>query len=316
MMIDNKQINEYLDYPSLVDALEEGFRSDIIVPLRHHHNFANPRVGVDSTLLLMPAWKVGEMLGIKLIIVSPENQQFDLPSIQGTYLLFNAINGQLLLQIDAKVLTSRRTAAASALASRFLSRPDTSSMLLLGTGNLAVPLIEAHTSVRPINRVWVWGRRLERAQAIASQFENSNITVEPVESYDSIIKEVDLISTATLSSSPLIFGHQITAGHHIDLVGSFKPEMREADDEVLRQAAIYVDTLEGAPKECGDILQPLTNGTISLGDIRGDLFGLSQGKVLLRQNESEITYFKSVGHALEDLVAARLLYERLNNSAD
>ncbi len=301
--VDKDTIEKVLDYPSLTDALREGFKSDITAPVRHHHDIGNPKEGVDSTLLIMPAWEESEVLGIKLVTVSPNNAKYNLPSINGLYLLFDAHKGDVLAVMDAKALTTRRTAAASALASSYLSRKDASSMLMVGTGNLSCELILAHASVRPITRVFVWGRNLSKAEKIADQL-HAGFTIEAVENIDDVVSDVDIISCATLSHEPLISGRQLRDGQHIDLVGSFKPDMREADNEARHRADIYIDT-PVALKESGDLIG------IDAEDVCADLYQLAKGDHGGRSDDRQITLFKSVGHALEDLVAAKLVKERL-----
>ena len=146
--------------------------------MRHHHDFANPEVNVDSTLLLMPAWNPSKNAGVKIVTVSPENGQFDLPSIQGTYIYFDAIKGSIKAILEAKSLTVKRTASASALASSYLSRKDASSLLMIGTGALSINLIKAHAAVRPIKEVFIWGRNLKKATALAKELENESYKKE------------------------------------------------------------------------------------------------------------------------------------------
>ncbi len=311
LQITNDQLQSILQYEDLIPALKEAFCSDITTPLRHHHNYKNPKEGIDSTLLFMPSWEAGKYLGIKIVTVSPNNSKYKIPSIQGQYLLFDAHKGNPLALMDAKLLTNLRTAAASALASRFLSRKNSKSLLMIGTGALAPFLIKAHASVRPIEKVYIWGRSVEKAQAVATQLPVHQFSVHAIENIESILPKVDIISAATMSQKPLVFGKYLQKGQHIDLVGSYQPNMREADDETIQKASIYVDTFEGATKETGDIVIPLQKGIIQEKDIRADLFDLCKKDKFVRQSDSEITLFKSVGHALEDLAAAKLVYEKL-----
>jgi ornithine cyclodeaminase len=312
LQLSELQVNEGLNYAELIEALRIAFQEEYTVPIRHHHDFENPNTKKDSTLLLMPAWQAGKYLGIKNVIVSPDNQKLGLPAIHGVYLLFDATTGQALLQCDARTLTKKRTAAASALAASFLARPDTSSMLMIGTGALAPELIQAHASVRPIREVWLWGRRFEQAKLLAATLNQQlDVKIRATKNISDVISEVDLISTATLSPQPLVQGARLSPGQHIDLVGSYKPDMREADDLVIHKAQVYVDTLEGATKETGDIVIPIKRKVLSKNDIQGDLFSLCQNQARGRQKPNDITLFKSVGHALEDLAAAQLLYQHL-----
>lgn len=308
--IEDQQLEKLLAFDALVPSLQQAFCDDITTPLRHHHNFDNPEEGIQSTLLLMPAWKAGDYLGIKIVLVSPNNSRYQLPTIQGQYLLFDAHKGRQLAMMDAKILTNRRTAAASALASSFLSRPDSQSLLMIGTGSLAPHLIEAHASVRPITRVWIWGRDLAKAQQLVKDLDHLDLQIEAISDQKEKLSEADIISCATLSPDPLVFGQYLRPGQHIDLVGSYLPTTREADDEAISKAAVYADNLEGAPKESGDLAIPLQKGIIKISDIRGDLFGLCKEKISGRRRAEEVTLFKSVGHALEDLAAAIMAYHK------
>ncbi len=312
IQITSQQLEALLSFERLVPALEKAFTEEITAPRRHHHNFPNPEEKIDSTLLLMPAWKAGVYLGIKIVIVSPNNQKFQLPTIQGQYMLFDAHKGTQLAQMDAKVLTVRRTAAASALASQYLSRPDSKSLLLIGTGALAPQLIRAHASVRPIEQVWIWGRNFKKAEALAQSMHNEKWKVVAVEDQKPLLSQADIVSCATMSPAPLVFGSYLKPGQHIDLVGSYLPHTRESDDLAIAMARVYADNLEAAPHESGDLAIPIKKGLLKMKDIQGDLFGLCRNEVGGRKTVEEITLFKSVGHALEDLAAAVLAYNALS----
>ncbi len=305
---DADQLRQLLDIPSTIEALTEGFRSDWNIPDRHHHDFENPQATSSSTLLLMPAWEAGRYLGLKTIIVAPENSRYQLPAIQGVYTLFDADRGIPLAQMDARCLTNLRTAAASALAASYLARPDTESLLMIGTGSLAPFLIAAHSAVRPIKKVFLWGRSFEKAKTLAGSIEN-NHNIIPIQNLSVAIEQADLISCATLSPTPLVHGKKLRPGQHLDLVGAYRPHMREADNEVIQRAKLFVDT-RGGLKESGDLAIPLAEGLIKEEDIQADLFDLCRGKHTGRTERDSITFFKSVGHALEDLAAAKLAYER------
>ena len=309
--ISNEQLKEALRFYKLIPALQSAFCENITVPLRHHHQFDNPKENTASTLLLMPAWKSSDYLGVKIVTVAPNNVKYNLPSIHGLYLLFDAHKGLPIAQMDAKLLTSLRTAAASALASFYLSKKNSHSLLMVGTGSLAPWLIKAHAFIRPIDTVYVWGRNFEKAKALVANLDLPHIDIQAVKNIASKIAKADIISCATLSNQSLIEGKWLQPGQHLDLVGSFKPDMREVDDTTIQRSNIYVDTLEGATKESGDILLPLKSGVLSLEDIQADLFDMCQNDIFCRKDNSDITLFKSVGHALEDLAAARLVFESI-----
>ncbi len=304
------EVHRTLDFAALIEALAAMFKAGCEVPLRHHHAIAVPGAP-DATLLLMPAWQTGAALGIKIVSVFPGNAAKQMPAVLGQYLLLDPTSGAPKAMIDGTALTLRRTAAASALASRFLSRPDAAHLLMVGTGALAPHLVAAHCTVRPIRRVTVWGRNAEHARTMAAKLDLPGISVSVAAELESAVAAADVISCATLATAPLVLGRWLRAGHHLDLVGGFTRSMREADDEAVRRAAVYVDTRAGAMKEAGDIVQPLKSGALEAEAIKGDLFDLCRGTVPGRADAQAITLFKSVGTALEDLAAAKLVAERL-----
>ncbi|MCB2102021.1 MAG: ornithine cyclodeaminase family protein [Rhodobacterales bacterium] len=306
-----------LDYRSLVDRLRDYFRSGCTVPVRHRHTLPSPLGGEgggegahDATLLLMPAWRDGGYIGVKIATVFPDNGAQGLPAVMASYLLMSGKTGAPLALIDGTELTVRRTAAASALASRYLSRSDSERLLMVGTGKLAPHLILAHASQRPICNVLVWGRDVKKAKALAKRLDRPDFRVAATEDLESAARGAHVISCATLSRDPLIRGEWLQPGQHLDLVGAFTPAMRESDDAAVRRARVFVDTREGALKEAGDITQALASGALSEDAVRGDLFDLTRGAVSGRDHYRDITLFKSVGTALEDLAAAKMAFER------
>ena len=312
LQINDRFINDNTSYTELISEIKNAFAtSPVEVPRRHHHNFSNPEENIDSTLLLMPAWNPGKEAGVKIVTVSPNNGKFDLPSIQGTYIYLDAHKGIVKAIIGAKALTAKRTAATSALATSYLARKNASTMLMIGTGVLSSNLILAHASVRPIKNIFVWGRNFSKAESICKELSNEKFSISAVETIEEAITNVDIVSCATLSKTPLILGKYLKNGQHIDLVGAYKTDMRESDDEVIKKSKVFVDTCQGL-KESGDILIPLQNGIITEKDIKADLFELCSNKKQGRRNDQEITCFKSVGHASEDLTASAYYYQNFN----
>lgn len=297
-----------LDYSLLVERLRQMFRTGCAAPVRHHHTV--PTFGQHpATLLLMPAWRVGRHIGVKIVTVFPENGERGLPSVMGVYLLLDGKTGAPLTLLDGPTLTVKRTAAASALAATYLARPDSQRLLMVGTGALAPHLILAHARVRPICNVLIWGRTPAKAERLARQLNRRNFRVAATTDLEGAVRGADVVSCATLAREPLIKGEWLAPGTHVDLVGGFTPEMREADDEVVRRARVFVDTREGALREAGDIVQPLQSGVLTEDDIAGDLYDLTRGERAGRRFYEQITLFKSVGTALEDLAAAQLAVE-------
>ena len=304
----SEDIGHLLSYSTLIEALRKGFAEEYVVPNRVHLDYDNPKDKIQNTMLLMPAVSCGDVAGVKIVNVASENSSRGLPSIQGIYYLLDAITGEPRAIFDAKSLTNWRTAAASALAADYLASTKSKSLLMIGTGSLAPFLIDAHSTVRPIKELQIYGRNREKAEALAESKAGQFEKIKVVDNLTESLSQADIISSATFSETPLIKGEYLRVGQHIDLVGAYKPTTRESDDEVMLRSKIYVDTLEMAPKEGGDLTLPLKSGVISPEDLQGDLFNLCRAEVEGRTSEEEITVFKSVGHALEDLVAAQLVF--------
>ena len=296
-------------FPRLIEALRNAFRSDIVTPTRHHHTIARPGEP-DAMLLLMPAWTSGvsgnAYAGVKIASVYPANAARGLPSVSASYILMDGASGLPLALIDGSALTLWRTAAASALAASYLARAEATRLVMVGAGALAPFLIAAHASVRPLEGVSIWNRTRSRAERLAADLTGRSYAVAAVANLEAAVREADIVSCATLSSDPLVRGEWLKPGAHLDLVGTFTPTMRESDDAAVRRARVYVDTRAGALAEAGDIVQPLKSGVIAEADICGDLFDLCRGTAEGRRSADEITLFKSVGTALEDLAAASL----------
>jgi ornithine cyclodeaminase len=285
----------------LIEAVRAGFASPHNAPDRHIHEIAVPGAP-QATALLMPAWIEGEVYGVKLANIFPGNGALGLPSVSSLYVLFDGQTGQEKATMDGSVLTVRRTAATSALASRYLSRPDSRTLLMVGAGRMAPMLIAAHKSVRPIERVLIWGRDVYKAQALAER-----VGGEVVGDLGTALGETDIVSAATLSREALIRGKDVRPGTHIDLVGAYAPGMRESDGEAVAKSRVFIDTPGGARAEAGDLIQAAAEGRFDWGRVAADLAALATGAHTRRETVDEITLFKSVGAAIEDLVAARLV---------
>jgi alanine dehydrogenase len=308
-LIGPSEVHAALDYERLVEALRQMFRTGCTVPIRHHHTIPVGSAQPDATLLVMPAWQEGKHLGIKLATVFPSNGALSLPAVMGAYLLLDGRTGTPKALIDGPALTVRRTVAASALAASYLARPDAERLLVVGTGALAPHLVEAHARVRPIRNVLIWGRDPDKAARLARRLDRRTLKVAATTDLAGAVMGAHVVSCATLAQEPLIKGEWLPKGVHLDLVGGFTPHMREADDDCISRARVFVDTHAGATTEAGDIVQPLANGRLRLDDIAGDLIDLSRGTRAGRRYYDQITLFKSVGTALEDLAAAILLVD-------
>ena len=306
-IVNDEQVTVLTPWPALIDAIRDAFRRGGVSPVRHQHVIpGNDRE--DITLLLMPAWNPEGDFGTKLVTIAPSNAALGHPTLHGAYVLFAGATGMPRAILDAGALTARRTAAASALASRCLSRPGAKTLLMIGTGRVARQLIAAHCSVRPIEEVRIWGRNAAHAQDAADEgSRETGVRCVCVPDVETGASGVDIISSATSSEEPLLLGSWVSPGTHIDLVGAFKPTMCEADAELIGKAdQVFVDTVEGAKDEAGDLIQAVQAGMFSFDEIAGDMYRMSSQDTSLRNDANEITLFKSVGSALQDLAAAQL----------
>lgn len=294
-----------LDWAALIDALDLAFKRGGESPPRPHYEIGVPGEA-NATLLLMPAWTEGHYIGLKTVTVFPGNAARGTASIAAQYQLFSAKNGALIALLDAGELTARRTAAASALASGYLSRKDARRLLIVGTGRLSSNLALAHATVRNFEDIAVWGRSVEKAHSVADRLAALGLPARAAGELEKEARAADLISCCTLSCKPLIRGAWLKPGTHLDLVGAFTPLMAETDDEALQRGTLFVDTFAGACQEAGEIVQAVRRGAIKAGDIKASLFELARNAHKGRDSASQITVFKSVGCSLEDLAAAEL----------
>ena len=319
--LNEKQLIEKLPWLALIDAIETIFTSNVIEPLRHQHDLNVPNEPTAS-LLLKPAWIEGEYLGVKQVAIFPGNNARGFPGLNSSYLLSSAKTGEPLLQLDADELTARRTAAASALASRYLSQADSHKLLMIGSGRLARSLVEAHSMVRPIDEIQVWSRNKSSAQKMVDELlsEGKNAMVCSSDELPKQIAAADIISCATMSTQPIVLGKYLSEGMHLDLVGAFTPKMRETDEEAVQKSAVFVDTRAGALSEAGDLTQAADAGNFESSQVVAELSELCahahKGRSQLENPDSQITMFKSVGAGKEDLAAAILAYEEMMKSND
>ncbi|MCC3861522.1 ornithine cyclodeaminase family protein [Pseudemcibacter aquimaris] len=311
-ILSKEDLANNLPYAELIPALKEGFKEGAETPLRHSHQIKT-HSGTDNTLLIMPCWQAGGKMGIKTVMVCPDNHKQGLGAVQASYMLLDADTGIPLAQMDGDELTVRRTSSASALASSFLSNPDATSMIMMGAGKLAPHMIKAHATVRNLKNIYIWSRDHDQATELAATLDNElSAKVISVNDPEKYVYECDIISSATLATDPIIKGAWLNPDkwQHIDIVGGYNYDMREADNDVMKNAAIFVDTFDGAMAEAGDILRPIDEGVITKDDVLADLFSMVSDD--FKRPDQKHTVFKSVGTALEDLVAANLAYNKIS----
>lgn len=297
------KVHAALDWERLAAALAAAFAEGAKVPLRHVHP-----LGASDALLLMPAWRHTGGLGVKIVTVMPGNAARGAATVNALYVLLDRASGEARAVIDGEALTLRRTAAASALAVRHLARADSANLLVIGTGRLAPYLARAHCALRPaLARVHVWGRRAQAAQTLAQRLRDDGLPAMAADDLEAAVRQADIVSCATTATAPIVRGAWLAPGTHLDLVGAFTRTMREADDAAVARARIFVDTYAGALAEAGDLVLPLERGVIARDRIEAELAELVRGDKPGRRSNDEITLFKSVGTALEDLAAAELV---------
>jgi ornithine cyclodeaminase len=310
--IDAERVHASLDYSSLVDWLRRQHREDVEAVEDMHLEQPAPS-GALTHFLARAAWQRGRAFGIKLATVFPDNEATGsgLPNIQGTYVLFDGGTGKPEAIIDGTALTLWKTAADSALGARFLARQDARTMLMVGAGALAPHLIAAHTTVRPsLRRVEIWNRTPERAATLARTLSLGPVEAAAAPNLEAAVRQADLISCATMSTTPLIRGDWLKPGAHLDLVGGYTPGTREADDQAARRCRLFVNARWTTVGRCGDIVGPMQAGVMSEDDILADLFELCRDRHPGRRDADEITFYKNGGGGHLDLMTARFVVAR------
>lgn len=311
IVIDAARTRASLPFDRLIPALREAFTKGADVPLRHHHFMPQPD-GSTATILIMPAWQRA-FVGIKIVTIFPENGRRALPGLFSSYLLCDGDTGQHVALIDGNEITSRRTAGIAALGAAFLAREDARKLLIAGSGRIASLVADAFRAVRPIDKVAVWNVNEAGAARLVFDLRAKGIDAYVAADLERAVGEADIVSCATLAERPIIKGAWLKPGTHLDLIGSFTPFMREADDEVFRRGRIYVDTYD-ALKESGELLDPIRNGILAADDLAGSLAELCRGERKGRGSDREITVFKAVGNALSDIAAAGLVWRDFSRS--
>ncbi len=315
--INAETVDRLLDYPGLVKALRRAHT---------HGTMPDSRVQIlsdsgnaDNKFVSLVAWASGEFIAVKLVGVFPQNPNLDppQPSVQGLVTLISGKTGAALMTSDGASMTFRKTAADSALGVDILARKDAGVLLVIGAGGLAPHVVEAHTSVRPsIRRVLVWNRNPQKARALAGTYAGMPYTVEAVEDLSAALPHADIVSCVTMATEPLVKGALLKPGAHVDLIGAYTPDMREADDDVARRARrLFVHTRVGC-EVSGDVAEPLARGILRPEDIVADLFDLCSDRHQGRGSEEEITMYKNVGGGHLDLFTARHLLERAQATDD
>ena len=300
-VIGAEELRARLPMAAAIDALEESFRTldPTGGPLRTHVETPH------GSLLLMPAFgRAG--VGVKLVSLTPANPERGLPFLHASYVLFDAETQAPEAVLDGSALTALRTAAVSGLATRFLSRQDGGRLVVFGAGVQARSHLEAMRSVRPVIDLAVVSRSRGAAEALVEEGLGRGLRARVGE--PEAVREADLVCTCTTAEEPLFDGSWLPAGVHVNAVGSYRPETRELDTEAVRRARVVVETREVALAEAGELLIPIREGVIDAGHVVADLAETVRGAEV-RRSPDDVTLFKSVGMAFEDLVVARAVVD-------
>ena len=309
IFISEEGIQSNFSVKALIEEIESIYKKDSKVPLRHIHNIDYLKQDNNfSQFMLMPAFLNGEDYGIKLLNVFPFNSLLGMSRVNALYVLFDSKNGKVKAVIDGTELTNQRTAAMSAIASKYLSKINSKKLLVLGTGALVPYMIKAHCYVRPIEEVLIWGRDYTKAQSIVNNFKNNDIKISVVNNLEKACGEADIITSLTSAKKEFILGSWVNKNAHIDLVGAHTKSMAELEPYGFSLGNIYVDNMKAVLEEAGDLINAINLGFIVKNNIRADIKELIKNNKFMRSNNEEITIYKSVGDALSDLAAARLAY--------
>lgn len=306
-IVSDVEVANALSFPVLIAAMEAAHRRTKIEIL---DGFMGNEA---AQYVIRSAVDSGRYMLSKMFTSFPSNLAAGtLPAVQAVCVLFDGTNGRPLAVIDGTSITHWRTAADSALGAKLLANPETETMLVVGAGKMSWWLAQAHRVVRPsLARVLIWNRDQTRASELADRLARDGIRAEVVTDLDAATREADLISACTRSHTPLIKGANLKPGVHLDLVGGYTPQTREADDEAVRRARVFVDRRESAFHGVGDILQPIADGVMTEADVLGDLYDLAGGAVTGRVAAGDITFFKNAGGGHLDLMTCETVFEQV-----
>lgn len=294
-----------LTWPDAVEALRSGH---LLPKAQVDDIFLGP---ADGTLLSRGAYIEDLGYGVKSTTIFAGNANQGLPSVQGAMLVFEPEQGRLTAIIESRLITEYKTAADSVLGASLLARPDSVTLLIVGAGTVARSLVKAYSAVFPkLERIAIWARRMEQAEALAREFQEAKGTVAAVPDLAAAAGQADIIATATMAREPVLHGAWVKPGTHVDLIGAYKADMREADDELIAGGLLFVDSRATTLGHIGELAIPIANGVMTADAVQGDFYDMVQDPSCGRQSDAEITVFKNGGGAHLDLMMARYIAER------
>ena len=312
LVISEKQVRDLLDLDELIAALEQAHvqfsAGRVVMPVR----LVVPLPEIQGRITSMPAFmSEGKALGIKIISYFRDNPGQGLPPILATISLYSAETGKLEVLMDGVYITAIRTACASAMATKALARPETPVLGVLGAGTQARTHIRALSRVRSIERVLIWSPTRTSAIYVKEELEDEmGFPIQPQESAEAVVREADILTAVTDAAEPIFDAKWLKPGVHINAVGSHRPDAREMGSDTVRRATVVVDSIDAINTECGDILLAVKEGAVTSDHVRGEIGEVLAGAKPGRTREDEITLYKSVGIAAQDVAAASLVYRR------
>lgn len=309
-VIEAADVHRVLEFPLVIEALRATFGGEASAPPRLMYRLDGDRS--HDVFALLPAWS-DDVVGVKAFTYLPENATKGDEVLHANILLFDRKSGVPLALVEGRSVTFWRTAAMTALAADYLARRDATRLLVCGTGNLSPYLALAHAAIRPVREIGIWGRSREKAARVVEELRGrcADLDIRVVDDLASVASESDIICCATASREPIILGEWVRPGTHASFIGNHERDARECDTEMVVKSRIYVDSRVNVLNEAGEILIPIAEGRLRESDVVGELSELCAGRVAGRASEEEITLFKSVGTALADLAAARLVAQRV-----
>jgi len=307
LVLDRSAVATASPYPELLVALASGLQLPIESPMRSafapNHD--------DSTVLIMPAWKRGDVMGVKLVSIWPGNHALDKSAVSGVYVLISCKDGNPVAVMDGTELTLRRTAATAALGARMLARKDSRTLVILGTGSLALPMALAHAAAMPWDRILVWGRNLAKAQRVVEALAALGVGAQAHGDLQAVLAQADVVVAATTATEPFVRSAWVRPGTHLGLIGAFTPAMAEAEPTLMARSQVFVDSRESILHKGGEVLQAIQQGLMQATDIVAELAEMvAHPDKAWRQHPQSITVFKSVGFASLDLITAELILGR------
>lgn len=308
--IEAADVHRVLEFPILIEALRTAFGARAGMPPRSMYRLDEGRS--NDVFALLPAW-TDDVIGVKAFTYLPGNAAKGRDILHSKILLFDRKTGAPLDLVDGTSVTFWRTAAVAALAADYLARQDAARLLVCGTGNLAPYLALAHAAVRPIREIGIWGRNRDKAALVVDDLRRrrADLDIHVVDDLESATSQADVITCATASRAPLIFGKWVRPGTHTSFLGNHERDARECDTELVVKSRVYADSRVNVLNEAGEILIPISEGRLRETNVIGELSELCTGEVRGRERDDEITLFKSVGTALADLAAAQLVAQRV-----